>query len=301
MTQETQIVDAVMPRPRSSQLPRGACDTHNHVFGPFGKLPLQHPPDHAMPLAPASTHLQMLDSVGLQRGVLVQPTQYGFANRAVLDAVAASDGRLRAVAAAEPHLTNRKLDSLVAAGVAGLRFVEAPLPSGAPRPGAVRFDAVTNLASRMRERNLSVNVWARNPTLMANIDKLLAQRLPLVLEHMGMLDVNQGVEGQAFQKLLALVHEGRVWMKLSFCRCSTAPTYGDLRPYVDALVAANPAQLVWGSDWPFIRMLDNEPDVGDLLDVFLDWVDDPALRQQILVDNPARLYGFDNADATEPS
>ena len=295
MTHETEFVDAVLPRPQSSQVPGGACDTHNHVFGPFEDFPLTYPPDHPMPLAPTLTYLQMLDLAGLQRGVLVQPTQYGIDNTVALNAVAESNDRLRAVAAVEPTLADSEFERLADAGVAGLRFVEAPLPSGAPRPGAVGFDAVAELGSRMREYDFSINVWARNPTLMENIDNLLAPRLPLVLEHMGMLDVSQGVHGEHFQTLLALVREGRIWMKLSYCRCSTAPPdYADLRPYVDELVAANPRQLIWGSDWPFIRMLDSEPDVSNLLGIFLSWVDDPGLQQQILVDNPAHLYGFEN-------
>ncbi len=296
MTQrDTDYVDAVLPRRRTSQLPNGACDSHNHVFGPFDTLPLKYPPDHAIPLAPAATYLQMLDRAGLQRGVLVQPTQYGFDNAALLQATAASRGRLRGIAAVDAGITDNELQRFAENGVVGLRFVEAPLPSGAPRPGAAGFDAVADLSSRMRGLNFSINVWARNPTLMENIDKLLAPGLPLVLEHMGMLDASQGVDGEHFQTLLSLLREGRLWMKLSFCRCSAAaPHYEDLRPFVDAMVSANPAQLVWGSDWPFIRMLNNEPDVTGLLDVFLEWVDDAALQQQILTDNAARLFSFND-------
>ncbi|RVD47512.1 2-pyrone-4,6-dicarboxylate hydrolase, partial [Mesorhizobium sp. M2D.F.Ca.ET.140.01.1.1] len=71
------------------------------------------------------------------------------------------------------------------------------------------------------------------------------------------------------------------------------PDYDDLRPFHDRLVEANPQQVVWGSDWPFVRMGDQAPDVGALLDTFQRWVDDPALRQAILVDNPARIYRFE--------
>ena len=115
-----------------------------------------------------------------------------------------------------------------------------------------------------------------------------------VFEHMGMLEVGEGVHGRHFRTMLGLVREGRVWVKLSVCRCSVrVPGYEDLRPFTAALLHANPERLLWGSDWPFIRMQGREPDVSGLLDVLLDSVDDAGLQRKILVDNPTALCGFD--------
>ena len=87
---------------------------------------------------------------------------------------------------------------------------------------------------------------------------------------------------------------GDIWIKLSLCRVSKmAPDYADLKPFHEALVAANPQRLLWGSDWPFVRMGEQSPDAGQLLDLFAEWVPDAAIRHTILVDNPAALYGFD--------
>jgi predicted TIM-barrel fold metal-dependent hydrolase len=290
-----EFIEAAMPRRLGRQLPAGACDTHNHVFGPFESYPLEHVPDYPMPLAPIETYLRMLDLAGLHRGVLVQPTQQDTDVTIMLDALEKAGGRLRGVAAARTDVTDVELDRMQRAGVSGLRFVEAPLPSGDPRPGAIGFDDIDALASRMRDRDWSIHVWARMPTLMENLDKLLSPALPVVFEHMGMPDVGEGVGGAYFQNMLALLREGRIWVKLSVCRCSKqAPQYGDLRPFTDALVEANPHQLLWGSDWPFIRMQGNEPDVSDLLQVLLDWIGDPDIERSILVDNPGRLFGFDD-------
>lgn len=283
-----------MPRRFDRSLPAGACDSHNHVFGPFEKYPLSFPPDHPMPFAPVETYLDMLDRSGLQRGVLVQPTQHACEMDAMLDALKISAGRLRGIGAASSDSPDADLDRMHQYGIAGLRFVEAPLPSGAPRPGAVGFDEISQMSSRMRERNWTVNVWARMPTLMDNLHKLLDPGLPLVFEHMGMLDVEQGVQGRDFQTLLALLREGRAWVKLSVCRCSAeAPAYDDVRPFTESLVDANPDRLLWGSDWPFIRMQGSEPDVSSLLELLLDWVDDADIQRKILVENPAVLFGFE--------
>ena len=287
-------VNAILPRPIKRQLPAGACDTHNHVFGPFASFPLRYPPDHAMPFAPVETYLQMLDIAGLDRGVLVQPTQQDCEVDIMLDALARSEGRVRGVAAARADSSDSALERMQQAGVAGLRFVEAPLPSGAPRPGAVGFDEIAALATRMRDLDWSINVWGRMPALMENLDKLLGPGLPVIFEHMGMLDVSEGVEGRHFQTMLALLREGRIWVKLSVCRCSSqAPDYPDLRPLTDALLAANPDQLLWGSDWPFIRMQGKEPDVSALVELLTQWIDDTATEQKVLVENPARLFGFE--------
>jgi predicted TIM-barrel fold metal-dependent hydrolase len=289
----TKQINAVLPRPAARPLPAGACDTHNHVFGPFDAFPLVYPPKHAMPLAPVETFLQMLDLAGLDRGVLVQPTQQDCRVDVMLDALGKSAGRLRGVAAARRDATDAELERMQRAGVAGLRFVEAPLPSGAPRPGAVGFDEIAALASRMQELDWSISVWARMPTLMENLDKLLRPGIPVVVEHMGMLDPGEGVQGAHFQTVLALLREGRIWVKVSVCRCSNqAPDYADLQPFTAALLEANPEQLLWGSDWPFVRMQGMEPDVSALLELLADWIHDPVLEQKVLSDNPARLFGF---------
>lgn len=287
-------IAAKMPRPIRRQLPRGACDTHSHVFGPFDAYPLQYPPDYPVPLAPVETYLQMLELAGLERGVLVQPTQQGCQPDIMLDALDKGGGRLRGVAAAGAAVCDADLARMREAGVTGLRFVEAPMPSGAPRPGAVGFDEISALCSRMRDLGWTIHVWGRLSTLIGKLDKLLDAGLPVVFEHMGMLDIGEGTVGRGFQTMLALLREGRIWVKLSVCRCSTStPDYPDLRPFVDALIQANPEQLLWGSDWPFIRLQDREPDVSALAELQVEWINDAELEWRILTDNPARLFGFE--------
>jgi 2-pyrone-4,6-dicarboxylate lactonase len=119
--------------------------------------------------------------------------------------------------------------------------------------------------------------------------------LPIVIDHMGNIDAALGTDQPGFKLMCDLLAEGELWVKLSGAyRISRRyPDYPDAKPFHHALVKANPEQVVWGSDWPHPRMEDPMPDDGHLLDLFNAWTPDEALRRRILVDNPARLYGFE--------
>jgi predicted TIM-barrel fold metal-dependent hydrolase len=234
----------------------------------------------------------MLDTVGIARAVLVQPAPYAQDHSALLDALKCGKGRLRGIATASATSKDTELDQLRQQGVCGLRFTEARLPSGERYRGSIGTDELPLLATRMIECSMHAQVWPVFDALPELLQKLLPLNVPIVLEHMASLDVLRGVADPTFQLLLSLLREGRIWIKLTVCRRSKlAPQYADLRPFHDALVAANPNRLVWGSDWPFVRMTP-APDVAALLDLFGEWVGDTALRSAILVANPAMLYDF---------
>jgi 2-pyrone-4,6-dicarboxylate lactonase len=50
--------------------------------------------------------------------------------------------------------------------------------------------------------------------------------------------------------------------------------------------------VVWGSDWPHVNYYDQAPDDAVLLAQFGRWLPHEAHRRRVLVDNPAKLYGF---------
>lgn len=282
-----------LPRPTARTVPPGACDVHTHVFGPLDSYPTG-PATYAIPLAPPAVYRQMLDAVGLSRGVLIQPAPYGTDTRALVNALATLGDRVRGVAVATPDITDADLDALHEAGVRGLRFIEMRDPStGQPYKGSIGVDSLRQLAPRLRERGWHAHIWAKAgdcPALHAQIAPL---GVPVVFDHMGQFDPAAGVQAPAFQAFLALLEHEDVWVKLSLCRVSRqAPAYTEVEPFHRALVARRPERLLWGSDWPFVRMAEASPDVGELLGVFLGWVDDPAVARQILVDNPAHLFDF---------
>jgi len=111
---------------------------------------------------------------------------------------------------------------------------------------------------------------------------------------MGRTDARAGTSAPGFQALLGLLGDGGCWVKVSGAhRVSTAaPDYPDAKALHEALVAANPEQLVWGSDWPHPRIEGEMPNAGHLLDLFNEWTPDDAIRRRILVANPAKLYDF---------
>jgi 2-pyrone-4,6-dicarboxylate lactonase len=275
-------------------LPRGACDTHAHVFGPYGRFPLADPRPYTPAPALRDQYFAMLDAVGMDRGVLVHGGANGWDHRAMLDAIASAPRRLRGIGVMPADATDEQLHHLHAGGVRGLRFTEVAGPTASqPFAGRVGFDALATLAPKMRRLGWHAVVWANASAIADASDFLRQLGLPIVIDHLGYFDVTRGVDDSAFRSLLSLVEQGIAWVKLTAFRNSkTAPSYEDVRPFHDTLVGANPDRLLWGSDWPFLGM-NPRPDVGALLDLLDEWLGDDGLRERVLVRNPESLYGFD--------
>jgi len=281
-----------MPSPPRYILPAYACDAHCHVFGPYQRFPLQHPSPYAAPNAPVARYLTMLDTLGAQRGVLVQPAPYGTDPAALLDALKQGQGRLRGVAVADVNVSDAELRRLYDGGVRALRFVEARDPSGRLFPGSVGFDQIAALAPRMRQHGLHAQLWAPCEVYARCLPALIPLGLPIVIDHLGSLAPPRGLQDPIVQLLRALLADGVIWMKLTLCRVGTAPDYRDARALHDAFVAANSDQVLWGSDWPFVRMGKRAPSAGTLMDIAWEWLGSNTLRHKVWVDNPARLYAF---------
>lgn len=290
------VPDAVetprMPVAPGHALPAQACDAHCHVFGPYDRFPLQHPSSYAAPDAAAARYLSMLDTLGAARGVLVQPAPYGTNPDALLDALAQGGDRLRGIAVADPSVSDAQLRALYDGGVRGLRFVEARDPAGNLFPGSVGFEQVAALAPRMKQHGLHAQLWAPCDTYLRHLPALARLDVPLVIDHLGSLVPARGEQDPVFQLLRGLLADGRLWMKLTVCRVGAAPDYENARFIHDAFTAANPDQVLWGSDWPFVRMGAAAPSADALVDLAHRWLGNDALRKKVWVDNPARLYGF---------
>jgi predicted TIM-barrel fold metal-dependent hydrolase len=271
--------------------PPGAWDCHTHVFGPPDRFPPQVPSAYALPEAPTEAHRRAMVAAGIDNAVAVQPAPYAQDVSALLDALDGYGGRLTGVGSARAEATDGALEAMHAAGVRALRFVEARTPAGERYAGSVELLELAKLAPRMAERGWHAETWAAIDDILAFWPQVEALGVPLVLDHMGGFDARRGLADPAFQRLVALVREGRVWVKLTLCRRAPfGSDYSELRPFHDALIAANPERMVWGSDWPFVRMGEHAPTIPRLLDLFGAWVTDEALRRRILVENPARLY-----------
>jgi predicted TIM-barrel fold metal-dependent hydrolase len=287
------------PAPREPTRPRVppppyACDTHAHVFGPAAQFPYAADRSYTPPDAPLAKYLGMLDTVGFVRGVLVQGSAHGRDNAAMLDALTRTPDRLRGVAVADAGVAPAELGRWHAAGVRGLRFNHFFRGGALHYRGGVPLDVARAHAPLMAELGWHLQLWIDVKDLPDTIPTLEALGLPVVIDHMGRTDARAGIATPGFQSLLRLVGDGGCWVKVSGAhRLSTrAPDYPDARPFHEALVRANPERLVWGSDWPHPRIEGEMPDAGCLFELFCAWTPDDAVRRRILVDNPAKLYGF---------
>jgi len=280
----------------SEALPAGACDCHCHVFGPAAKFPYAEPRSYTPDDAPLAAYLALLDRLGCDRGVLVQPSAYGTDNTAMLDALTRERKRLRGVAVGGRELTPATLKAWHANGVRGLRANEFRRDGKPYYQNGVRLSDVAPLYGVMAELGWHLQLWIDTrdlPELAGELARV-PKGTPIVVDHMGRMDYRHGVAHPGFQALMRGVGEGRLWSKVSgtYRLGAHAPDYLEAKPFHDALLAANPANLVWGSDWPHPRPEGPVPDAKHLLDLLLAWTPKAADRKAILSDNPARLYGF---------
>jgi predicted TIM-barrel fold metal-dependent hydrolase len=282
------------PTPPKIPLPPKACDTHAHVFGPASQFAYADDRSYTPPDAPLAKYLAMLATLGFTRGVLVQGSAHGRDNAAMLDTLAREPERLRGVAVADAATPEKELRRWHTLGVRGLRFNHFFRGGQLHYRGGVPLDDARALAPVMRELGWHLQLWIDVKDLDDTIPVLQALGLTVVIDHMGRTEASAGTSAPGFQRLLRLVADGGCWVKLSGAHriSRKTPDYPDARPFLEALVRANPDRLVWGGDWPHPRMDEAMPDAGHLLDLFQEWTPDAETRRRILVDNPARLYGF---------
>ena len=297
----TGVLGVVHSRPRSA-LPAGACDCHTHIFGPAHGYPWAEGRDYTPGDAGVADLLALQRGLGLERVVIVHPSPYGTDNRRTLDALAElGPACARGVAVIDPGSDDAALQRLHDAGVRGARVV---LESGGRRDPTVAGPLLIETAKRVAPLGWHLQTYTRLPVILALSDLLMSLPVPLVIDHFGRVDAAAGLSQPGFDTLLSLVASGNAYVKLSAPhRISKRPDLDDVAPIARALIAANPDHVLWGSDWPHTgggRGQRNrnaiEPftaiDDGAVLDRLANWAGDATTLTRILVDNPARLYGF---------
>jgi predicted TIM-barrel fold metal-dependent hydrolase len=282
------------------EVPQGTCDSHAHVIAPGGSGLIAQRLYTPAP-APEEEYFRMLDRLHIARGVLVQPSVYGTDNRYLLAALRRNPERLRGIAVlhaaaagsarafADHHVTDRTLADMHAAGVRGLR-INALFGNGAA------LASIDALARCIAPLGWHLQLYVDGATLLALRTTLETLPCNVVFDHMGHADPAEGTQGKAFQALLALVRDHGHWVKLSAVnRLSPvgAGNFDAIAPLANALADAAPDRVLWGSDWPHVG-LTWWPDTGDLFNLVPRWLPDPVARRRLLVDNPARLYGFES-------
>jgi predicted TIM-barrel fold metal-dependent hydrolase len=280
--------------------PPEATDCHVHVIGPKRRYPLPTDARYTPMDAPVGQLAAMLKRLGMERVVIVQPSFYGTDNTCLLDAMAEL-GNARGVAVLPEEVATRELDALNDHGVRGLRVNIATY--GTASPEAMQR-AVQTAARQAAEHGWHVQIFVPAAALEPLSPVLRASPVDTVIDHFGLLDPD--APDDTLATLLQLLDTGKVWIKISGAyRITQDPNHPGIDPVARALCAANPERIVWGSDWPHTphhglynpNRAQESPfqdiDTAGLLALLPRWLQDDALVHRVLVDNPARLYGFE--------
>ncbi|MCC6195059.1 MAG: amidohydrolase family protein [Burkholderiales bacterium] len=275
-------------KPRFRPLP-GAVDAHCHVFGPAAAFPYAPERKYTPCDAPKEKLFALRDFLGFERNVVVQATCHGNDNRALVDALAHSDGRARGVASVARTVTDAELAAMHAAGVRGTRFnFVRRLVDFTPR------EVLSEIAARIAPLGWHVVVYFEAKDLPELEEFFTALPTTVVVDHMGRPDVGKPVDGPEFERFVSMMREHpNIWSKVS-CpeRLSLAgpPGYDDVVPFAKRLVETFPDRVLWGTDWPHPNMKSHMPDDGKLVDFVPRIATTPELQRRLLVDNPMRLY-----------
>ena len=277
------------PRRPALRLPAGAWDTHAHVCGPIQTYPLVANRLYNPPVASVTDYLHMLDTLGVERGVLVQPSVYGTDNRALLDGLAQAQGRLRGVAVLPYDVSADEVRHLHRLGVRGVRCNIVDLKEG---KGQLPLAGLQQLA-----RTIAALGWHLEFLMHVNEFPDLHRQMrtlpvPLVFGHLGYVPTSVG-GSEGFEGLLDLARAGQAWIKMTapYRLTPESSPYASVAPVARLLCQQVPDRLLWGSDWPHVFIKTPMPNDGDLLDLMGSWMSSSADLHAIWVDHPKHLYG----------
>lgn len=272
-------------------LPKGACDTHCHVFGPQARFPYPEGVAFRPADAPKERLFALHDMLGIERCVIVQSGCHGYDNRVVLDAIHARPGRYLGIALLPIEASDETLAELAEQGIRGVRFNFMPhLAIGASADEIVAF------SHRLAEHDMHLQIHLASSLIAETGAALAGAATPVVIDHMGRIDASQGSDQAPFAALMALMENEKFLVKVSGSeRASTqgAP-YADAIPFARRLVESFPDRVLWGTDWPHPNLAGGPPDDGVLVDLLSEIAPTPELLNALMVDNPRRFYRFED-------
>jgi D-galactarolactone isomerase len=282
---EAAYVRSLTGAPPRLGAPAGSCDTHIHFYksGAPALPGTLNPPE-----ATVADYRQVMQRLGIDRAIVVQPNAYGDDNRVILEGVKALGDCARAAVVVKPGVSDSTLESLTKAGARAIRFMNLP-------GGTLTLESLDEMAARVRPFGWSALVQLDGTTLPQFEDKL--KRLPVnyVIDHCGKFLSPVGPDDEPFRCLLRLVETGRCWVKIAAAYefSKDSPRFEDVGRLMRVLIKAAPERMIWASNWPHAAAATvGYPDDAALLDLLLDWAPDEATRRKILAENPAALYGF---------
>ena len=280
------------PRRPSKMPPAGACDSQFHVLGDPERYPTRPGAAYHMPSATWDRALYMHKQLGIERGVIVQTTTYGADHQVVVDGLEAMGpgykGCANALVFAEKD--DVYLEMLSAAGVNGARF------SFRAALGAVLDDAAFDHAvGKLRDLGWYMKVQPEQSGIAEGAARIENLDIPVLIDHMGRVDLDKGANDPSLKKLLELLDRGNFWVMLSLGEkvSKAGPPWDDVVPLAQRLIRHAPERVVWASDWPHPVSVKQPPNDADILELLYRYAQDEDELKRILVDNPAKLFGFD--------
>lgn len=282
------------PRSPVPMPPPLACDSQFHVFGPRERYPVRPGAAYEMPTATWQVAKALHATLGIERGVIVQATTYGADHTVVLDALEGLNGsgpRRYLACANAAVLVERDdayLQKLHDAGVRGARFTRGGLGISLSAHEQARAFA------RVKELGWYVKVQPEPSGIAEQLANFEALEVPVLLDHMGRADPSRGDADPSLARMLELFGRGNFWVMLSLSEklSKTGAPWDDVVPLAQRLIEAAPERCVWGSDWPHPVSVKQPPNEGELLELLYRFAPDAATQRKILVDNPARFFGF---------
>jgi len=268
------------------KLPKGACDAHCHVFGPGDTFPYAPNRRYTPEDAPKEMLRALHDHLGIDRAVIVQASCHGTDNAAMLDCIASDPKRYRGVAIVDDSFKDADHDKLDRGGVRGVRFNFVKHLGGAPD-----LAVFNRVLDRIKGRGWHVVLHVDAPDIVQLSDMMRKLPLPFVIDHMGRVPSAAGVDQAPLRALIELSRLENCWIKVCGSERISMPPYAAAVPIAHALVAATPTRVLWGTDFPHPNAT-HEADEADLVDLVPQFAPEALVQQALLVDNPARLYGF---------
>ncbi len=279
-----------MPKNATPQFkpPPLACDAHCHVFGPAAKFPYDPKASYTPEDAPLEELQALHARLGLQRAVIVHASCHGADMRVTLDAIARSGGRYRGTAIIDESVSEKQMRIMHDGGIRGVRFNFVKHLGGRPDMGFFK-----KTVDRLRGLGWHLILHLDADDLVELESTFRALPVPFVIDHMGRVKAADGVDQPPFKVLLETLKNEKCWVKICGAErvSSMGPPFSDAVPFAQALIAAAPERVLWGTDWPHpnVKWM---PDDAALVDLFPRMAPTEDLQYKILVDNPARLYGF---------
>jgi len=267
-----------------------SCDSHFHVFGPHARFPFAADRTFTPQDAPKEELFALHKLLGFERGVFVQSACHGDDHSVVLDLIAAAPERYRGVALLKATTPQAEIERLHAGGIRGVRF-HFFSHLGKPAP----YDDLRAIIGKVAPLGWHIAIHVGGQGVLEQYDFITAIDAPVVIDHIGRIDIAEGLDGKAFTALKRLLDRGNVWVKLSGTDRITKRQpypYTDAVAFPRALAVHAPERVVWGSDWPHPNHF-AVPNDGELVDLIAEIAPDEAIRRKMLVENPAKLFGFE--------